>query len=121
MEIDLRLSSPKGNSVNDGIEPDSCSMQYTSTADAIKEIGRLGRHTLLAKIDVKEAYRIIPVHPYDRALLGLHWQGNTYVDGSLPFGLRSVPKIFDALADMLNWILIDRCQVCILHYLDDVS
>ena len=40
----------------------------------------------------------------------------TSVDGSLPFGLRSAPKIFKALADLLNWILLDHCQVCILHY-----
>ena len=30
-----------------------------------------------------------------------HWKGKLFVDGALPFGLRSAPKIFTALADAL--------------------
>ena len=52
-----------------------------------------------SKIDIKSAYRIVPVHPEDRPLLGMRWQGKIYVDATLPFGLRSAPKIFNALAD----------------------
>ena len=38
---------------------------------------------------------------------------------SLPFGLRSAPKVFIALADGLEWILCD-CRGCdLIHYLDD--
>ena len=37
----------------------------------------------------------------------------------LPFGLRSAPKIFNAVADALNWCL-QRAGICFLqHYLDD--
>ena len=46
----------------------------------------------------------MPVHPDDRLLLGMEWQGQAYVDTALPFGLRSAPKIFTALADLLEWI-----------------
>ena len=42
---------------------------------------------MLAKLDLKEAYRMVPVHPQDRVLLGMHWKGETYVDAALPFGL----------------------------------
>ena len=31
--------------------------------DAIVEIARLGKGALLAKVDVKSAFRIVPVHP----------------------------------------------------------
>ena len=41
------------------------------------------------------------VHPDDRYLLDMEWQGGWYVDTSLPFGLRLVPKIFNTLADGL--------------------
>ena len=51
----------------------------------------LGRGTLLAKFDVESAYRIIPVHPNDLYLLGMQWQGNYFVDITLPFGLPSAP------------------------------
>ena len=52
------------------------------------------------------AYRNIPVHPGDRHLLGIQWQGKTFVDTCLPFGLRSAPKLFNAVADALEWMII---------------
>ena len=39
----------------------------------------------------ESAYRIIPVHPNDLHLLGIQWQGNYFVDITLPFGLPSAP------------------------------
>ena len=79
----------------------------------------LGQGSLLAKIDIKEAYRIVLVHPQDKPLLGFQCQGNVYVDGTLPFGLCSTPKIFNTIIDLLNWILNDHCRTCIIHYHDD--
>ena len=37
----------------------------------------------------------------------------------LPFGLRSAPKIFNAVADTLEWCLRDRGVRHRYHYLDD--
>ena len=42
-----------------------------------------------------------------------------FVDGVLPFGLRSAPKIFNVLADALLWIMYRRGIHFGLHYLDD--
>ena len=64
---------------------------------------RLVQGTELVKLDLKDAYRMVPVHPHDHPLLGISWEGSTYVDRSLPFVLRSAPKIFTAVADMLAW------------------
>ena len=44
----------------------------------------------------------------NQTLLGITWQGKTYVDLTLPFGLRSAPKIFNALADALEWVFCTR-------------
>ena len=49
----MDLSHPKGHSVNDGILPHLCSLQYVTIDEAIKGITQLGQGTLLAKIDVK--------------------------------------------------------------------
>ena len=65
----------------------------------------LGRGTLMAKMDIKEAYRLAPVHPEDRLLPGMTWQDTCYIDKTLPFGLRSAPLIFTALADGLEWVI----------------
>ena len=85
-----------------------------------------GRGTLLAKLDIKSAYRNVPVHPSDRHLLGIQWQGETFVDTCLPFGLRSAPKLFnavaDALDDALEWVMVKEggTQIeFVIHYLDD--
>ena len=56
-------------------------------------------------MDVKEAFRNIPIHPDDRPLLAMGWNNKIFVDKYLPFGLRSAPIIFSAVADALQWII----------------
>ena len=115
----LDLSSPEGMSVNDGIDKDLSSLQYESVDDAARILTGIGRGALLAKIDIAHAYRNVPVHPSDRYLLGMQWMGRVYIDTALPFGLRSAPKIFCALSDTLEWILLQAGISSCLHYLDD--
>lgn len=112
------LSFPEGHSVNDGIEPELCSMQYTSVDMAVARVLVQERGALLAKFDIESAYRVVPVHPEDRPLLGMAWKGQWYVDKVLPFGLRSAPKIFSAVADALQWLMVQQA-LDVLHYLDD--
>ena len=66
---------------------------------------QLGRGAFLVKLDIKLAYRLVPVHPDDRHLIGMKWGAAYYADGMSPFGLRSAPKIFTAVADGLEWIM----------------
>ena len=73
----------------------------------------------MAKLDIRQAYRIVPVHPEDRYLLGVQWQGEVLLDKVLPFGLRSAPIIFTAVADALQWIMIKHGVSSVAHYLDD--
>ena len=113
------LSFPQGHSVNDGIDPELCSLHYTTVEDVAHIIADVGSGALLAKFDIESAYRLIPVHPQDRPLQAVRWEGNTYVDPMLPFGLRSAPKIFNAVADALNWHLHQAGIPLIRHYLDD--
>ena len=63
------LSSPKGYSVNDAIASELCSVSYTSVDRAVDFVKHLGEGCLLAKLDLKEAYRAVPVHPSDQRLL----------------------------------------------------
>ena len=61
----------------------------------------------------------MPTNPCDYTLLGLRWRNSTYIDRALPFGLRSAPKIFNAVADFIAWVLVSRGIRYLLHYLDD--
>ena len=80
-----------------------CSLRHPLVDNAISFILALGRHTQLVKIYLRDAYRILLIHPDDRHLLGISWEDHIYVDLCLPFELRSVLKIFTALADILAW------------------
>ena len=124
-----------------------CSLSYVSIDSIVDCILKLGKGALMAKIDIKQAYRNIlalfpgspppflffvgargepgnearniPVHPTDRYLLGVQWKGELYIDKVLPFGLRSAPIIFSAVADALQWIVQQRGVEFIFHYLDN--
>ena len=74
------LSYPPGQSVNDGIDPALCSMAYTTVNDVAAIVTQLGRGALMAKVDIESAYRLVPVHPQDRPLLAMRWEGHIYVD-----------------------------------------
>eukprot|EP00794_Sanderia_malayensis_P013029 gene13029-biopygen10387 len=81
---------------------------------------QLGKGTMLAKFDIKRAYRLLPVRQDDRRFLGMFWNGFYFVDLALPFGLRSAPRIFTKFADVLQSIFEQGGQhATILHYLDD--
>ena len=67
-----------------------------------------GRGVLMAKFDLKSAYRQVLVHPDDLWMLGMDWKGRLYVDKALPFGLRSAPMIFNAVAEALAYIIKQR-------------
>ena len=86
------MLAPDNLSVNDGILPELCLLEYTKISDVVTELNKMWPGTLLAKIDIKSAYHIIPVHPADRHQLGMSWKGSIYIDTTLPFGLRSAPK-----------------------------
>jgi hypothetical protein len=74
------LTHPKGSSVNDFVDPELCSVQYASIDQAIAAIQRLGPGTMLAKSDIRQAFRLLPVIVSDHDLLGFRFDGNYFVD-----------------------------------------
>ena len=96
-----------------------CSMCYTTVDEVATLAAQCGKGTLLAKVDTESAYRLLPVHPQDRPLQAMEWEGQIYIDSQLPFGLRSAPKIYNALADALQWIL-RSAGVDLFHTKDDI-
>ena len=86
--------------------------------DIADAVAQLGTGALLAKVDIESAYWLIPVHPQDHPLQAIQWDARIYIDPMLPFGLR-LPKIFNAVADALNWYLQQSGIPLVFHYLDD--
>ena len=117
----MDLSSPRNHSVNDGIIPKWASLTYVSVEMIAERVKALGQGSLLAKVDVKSAFCNIPVHPADRRLLGMEWNQAVYVDMVLPFGLRSTPRLFNTVADALQFIARSEGIEHIVYYLDDYT
>ena len=115
----MDLSSPQGHSVNNGIQKELCIFHYTSISVAATQLLIAGTGAYLAKMDIKQAYRNIPVAPEDRHLLGIQWNDTVYIDQVLPFGLRFAPLIFSAIADALLWIMQQKGVSRAIHYIDD--
>lgn len=114
------LSYPTGSSVNDFIDPLFCSVQYTSFDEAVYMLQDLGRHCKIFKMDLKNAFRLLPVRPDDFCQLGFHFQGFYYVDKSLPFGCSISPSTFEIFSTFLEFAIIRRMPSGrLIHYLDD--
>ena len=95
-------------------------MRYQGIDQAIDAILSVGKGALLSKFDIERAYRNVPIHPEDRFLLGMKWDGQYYVDLTLPFGGRPSATIFSSVADVLQFILSSvALRSVLLHYLDD--
>ena len=101
----LDLSFPDGASVNNGIQPDHCSIKYLKIEEIAQALLHSGPYTQMAKIDILNAYCIIPVARATECCLACHGKGQYYVDTVLLFGLRSAPILFNAYVDALLWIL----------------
>ena len=114
----LDLSAPRGSSVNDGIDGEDF---RTTVDEAVRLISLLGgRGALLAKLDIRAAFKLIPVRPDQRRLLGFYWDGHFYYQTALSFGSRSSPRIFNDFADCLEALFQQKAHRAVIRkYLDD--
>ena len=112
-------SAPYGSSVNDGINKHEFHIAFDTLKHAVRWIRFIGNGALLSKIDIKDAYRILPVHPVDQLLQGILYGDQLYFDKALAFGSRSSCGIFCRFADVIAWIAFNNQIPAIIHYVDD--
>ncbi len=62
------LSYPTDKSINDHIPDEIKTVHYSSIDDAIDIILNVGPNVTMAKTDISNALRIIPIHPHDHAI-----------------------------------------------------
>ncbi len=102
------MSFPRtGQSVNSDIDKLECNLG--SFDEAVKLVLQAGRGCKLVKIDVKSAFRLIPVRYEDINLLGIHWKDRYYLDTCLPFGMASSPPIWERFSRMIRWLIQSEC------------
>ena len=121
------LSWPPHYSINEHIDID-CSVQYVTIDSAINLVKKYGKGTLMAKLDLEDAFKFILVHKDDWELLGTTWERQNndgthtkeyYVDVVLPFGSKSSPTLFNNFACALEYIMYNHNVSDVIHYMDD--
>ena len=105
------LSHPAGSSINDIIPQDLCTVQYQTMENAIAHIRALGQRCFMAKTDIAEAFRIIPILPARYQVFSLCWRGQYYYDKCLAMGCSSSRQIFDRLSSALQWIATHKLDI----------
>lgn len=117
------MSSPHSTniaSINECIPLEPFSLFYATVDNAIQLIKLAGQGTWLAKADMTDAFKIIPIHPAEWPLFGVKWHSKFYFAVRLTFGCRSSPHIFNNLSEALCWILLNVCKLpFVLHLLND--
>lgn len=74
----------------------------------------------MAKVDIESAFRIIPVSPADRPMLGFRWRGQYFMDAVLPMGCSSSCAIFECFSTALEWVAKVKLGVTeMVHIIDD--
>lgn len=114
------LSYPKGNSLNYEIDTALSSVSYASFDDAINLIKKFDIGALLAKSDIKSAFRLLPIAPESFNLLGFCFENSFFYDMCLPMGCSLSCQYFETFATFLQWVVMyeSGCEG-IIHYLDD--
>ena len=120
LRIILHLSYPRdrsGTSINSQVKKLKCHLMKFKSA--IKEVRRRGKGCLLAKFDIKDAFRLIRVRPDQQSLLGLEFMDCYFIDLVLPFGLTSAPRLFEVFATAIEKFIKGEGVEWLKHYLDD--
>lgn len=79
----------------------------------------------MAKIDLRHAYRSVPIHLGNFAATGLKWQfegGDEFTyfyDTRLPFGAKSSPEIFHRITQAVRRMMARRAFDSVVVYLED--
>ena len=116
------LSSPHGSSVNDNIPDSHRSVSYCDIKSVVKHIlSTENNSAYFAKLDLSDAYRMVPMAKSEWKYLGMKVGDNYYVDCRLPMGASSSCQVFQRISDMLCWLFTsiqdDQCKI--FNYLDD--
>lgn len=80
--------------------------------------GILKQNAFLAKLDLKDAYFLLPMHESDKKYLRFKFLKKTYEFNCLPFGLNCAPFVFTKLLKPIAIFLRSRKFFSVI-YLDD--
>jgi hypothetical protein len=99
------LSFPEKSSVNDGIQDNYCTVSYQNIDTAVSLVKACGQYSYMMKVDIKNAYRTVPIRPHDFELLGFQINDRYYFDKTLPMGLSYFCALFEMIILLSSGLL----------------
>ena len=115
------LSAPHNHSMNDAIPEGLKSVSYCKISEVVDTLLRSGwRAAVLAKVDLKDAFRMVPIHRGDWGYLGMKVDNLYFINSVLPMGCGTSCAIFQKFTRALCWIAKKELpELHIFEYLDD--
>lgn len=113
-------SRPHGHAVNDYITTGKFKFQTLDDATRALQPGYY-----MAKIDLRHAYRSVPIHPANYKATGCKWRfegddiDTFFYDTRLPFGAKCSPEIFHRLTQAVRRMMAKRRYHEIIVHVDD--
>lgn len=71
--------------------------------DAVRMIQKLGKGALLAKADIKSAFRLLKIWQGDFDQFGFSFENQFYFDRCLPMGASISCSLFENFSTALHW------------------
>jgi hypothetical protein len=131
------LSAPFGDSVNTTVPAALRKCRLPGLGHVAAMMRRFNRNAWALAADVKGAFRCVNVHERLRFLLGFGVNRRLFCHRSLPLGAALSPRVWDSVAQMIQWIVTDQLRrvleperstedcirdpssFAVLHYVDD--
>jgi hypothetical protein len=120
----VNLSSPKGASFNDNINKLAVmKVRMSAAAQFGQSVRAAGPGARITKLDMKDAYKLVPAKTSDYRLQGFEWLGRLFIDTQQIFGSAAAAANFDKLASTVLRIVLSELRarrISIHRTLDDV-
>ena len=106
------MSSPKGRSLNDNVDEHRLGRLPMASAKQFgKALIRSGKGSIMSKMDMKDAYKLIPAKTEDFRLRGFTWLGAVFVETQQMFGATPAVNNFNTPAKVIQVVARTRSVI----------
>jgi hypothetical protein len=121
----LNLSSPKGSSFNCNVDKLRIPKTYQSSARLFGQtLLKVGPGAIMSKMDMRDAFKLVPARIRDLRLQGFSWLGAYFIDTQQIFGGSPSVANFDQVAETILNIVLSETRISsaqVHRTLDDVA
>ena len=110
----------KSNGINAMVPKENKTVSYSGIDDVTRMALDLGTASWAMRIDIKYAFKCLPLAPSQWHLTGFSFQGAFFIQMQTPFGASTSCLHFEKVARLLCWIIQNEYPPALItNYLDD--